>query len=248
MHTPQFIYFHEIKKENTMLRIVDLSQDIYDGAPTYENDPQTKINAHLKISDFNYNITEIIMSAHYGTHMDAPYHFFDDGRTVENLDIRRGIGHAHVLDFTHIKAKEIIGLEDMAPYQDKVYKGSRLIFHMGWDKAAEDPGFLMDQPYLSVELTTWLAHQGVVCVALDAQSINISEYTPAHHSLLNKNAEVLIIEGLCGLDQLQNNEVILIAIPLRIRGRDGSPCRAIAIEGNIEPLIPLFEQLSYDVP
>jgi len=65
-----------------MLRLVDLSQDIYDGAPTFEPDPKTHIKAHLTVADLNYNMTEIIMSAHYGTHLDAPYHFFDDGRTM----------------------------------------------------------------------------------------------------------------------------------------------------------------------
>jgi len=57
----------------------------------------------------------------------------------------------------------------------------------------------------------------------------------------------LIIEGLRGLERLQSDKVILIALPLRISGRDGSPCRAMAIDGDIEPLIPLFEQLEYDI-
>jgi arylformamidase len=230
-----------------MLRLVDLSLDIYDGAPTFEPDPKTRVNAHLKISDLNYNMTELIMSAHYGTHLDAPYHFFDDGRTVENLDVRRGFGLAHVLDFTHKKPGEAITLEEVKPFADKVMKGSRLIFHTNWDKVISDPIYFGGQPYLTVELTTWLAEQGVVCVALDTPTTYPAEYTASHHSLLNKDAEVLIIEGLRGLDRLKSKEVILLAFPLRIRGRDGSPCRAMAIEGDIEPLKPLFEQIEYDI-
>src|SRR3990172_3286115 len=106
-----------------MLRLVDLSFDIYDGALTFEPDPKTHVNTHLKISDLNYNMTELIMSAHYGTHLDAPYHFFDDGRTVENLDVRRGLGPAHVLDFTHKKAGDAITLEEVKQYSDKIKKG-----------------------------------------------------------------------------------------------------------------------------
>ena len=228
-----------------MLRLVDLSQDIFDGAPTFEPDPTTHINAHLTIADLNYNMTEIIMSAHYGTHLDAPFHFFDDGRTVENLDVRNGFGVAHVLDFTHKKARDPIDLADFEPHKEKATAGSRLIFNTGWDKVLPDPDYFGGQPYLTVELTTWLAKQGVACVALDTPTTYPAEYTASHHSLLNAEAEVLIIEGLRGLDRLVRNEVILIALPLRIRGRDGSPCRAMAIDGDIAPLIPLFEQIDF---
>jgi kynurenine formamidase len=230
-----------------MLRLVDLSFDIYDGAQTFDPDPKTKVNAHLKIDDLNYNITELVMSAHYGTHLDAPYHFFDDGRTVDKLDIRKGFGVAHVLDFTHKKAGDAITLADMEPHASKVTPGCRLIFHTGWDKVYPYPQYFGGQPYYTVELTTWLAEQGVACMALDTPTTYPEEYTASHHSLLNKEAEVLIVEGLRGLEQLQGDQVIFIAVPLRIRGRDGSPCRALAIDGDIEPLVALFEQLNFSV-
>lgn len=229
-----------------MLRLVDLSFDIYDNAPTFAPDPTTHVRPHLKISDLNYNITELTMSAHYGTHLDAPFHFFDDGRTVENLDVRRGFGVADVLDFTDKKPGDPITLEEVRQrYGDKVRKNARLIFHTNWDKVIEDPIYFGGQPYLSVELTTWLAESGVACIALDLPTTYPAEYTASHHSLLNKDAEVLIIEGLRGLERLQSKRVILMALPLRIRGRDGSPCRAVAIDGEIDLLIPLFENLEF---
>ena len=60
-----------------MLRLVDLSLDIYDKAPTFWPDPKTAILPHLKVENMNYNITQVIMSSHLGTHADAPFHFFD---------------------------------------------------------------------------------------------------------------------------------------------------------------------------
>jgi kynurenine formamidase len=230
-----------------MLRLVDLSFDIFDKAPTFYPDPKTAVIEHLKIENLNYNITQLVMSTHLGTHLDAPFHFFDDGRTVENLDVRKGFGPAWVLDFTHKKGGEAIGVEDMKPYADKVGKGSRLIFHTGWDKEFPQKHYFGGQPYLSVELTEWLAKEGVWCIALDLPTTFPAEYTPSHHSLLNKDAEVLIIESLRGLERLTSKRVILMALPLRIRGRDGSPCRAMAIEGDIEPLVELFKQLEYDI-
>ena len=83
------------------------------------------------------------MSAHYGTHLDAPFHFFDDGRTVENLDLRRGCGVADVLDFNGKRPGDPITLEEVrARYGDKVKKGARLIFHTGWDKVHRRPHLL----------------------------------------------------------------------------------------------------------
>jgi arylformamidase len=230
-----------------MMRLVDLSFDIYDKAPTFYSDPKTAVIEHLKIENLNYNITQLVMSTHLGTHLDAPFHFFDDGRTVENLDVRKGFGPAWVLDFTQKKAGEPIGLEDMKLHADKVRKGSRLIFHTGWDKLFPQNQYFGGQPYLTVELTEWMAREKVACVALDMPTTYPAEYTPSHHSLLNKNAEVLIIEALRGLERLKSKRVILIAMPLRIRGRDGSPCRAFAIDGDIEPLAELFEKLEYDI-
>src|SRR5574341_13193 len=117
-----------------MIRLVDLSLDIYDKAPTFYPDPKTAVIEHLKIENLNYNITQLVMSTHLGTHLDAPFHFFDDGRTVENLDVRKGFGPAWVLDFTNKKAGDGITLDDMKKHANKVGKGSRLIFHTNWDK------------------------------------------------------------------------------------------------------------------
>ena len=227
-----------------MLRLVDLSFDIYDGAPTFPPDPTTSIVPHLKISDLAYNMTLIQMSAHVGTHLDAPYHFFDDGRTVDKLDVRRGFGPAWVLDFSHKGPKEMITVAELEAYGDKIGPGSRLIFRTGWDKVFPDGRYFAEQPMISLEACQWLAGKGVACIALDTPTVNY-DYITTHHALLG--AEVLIVEGLCHLDQLQGEQVLLVALPLRIRGRDGSPCRAVAIDGDIEPLVKLFEGMDYPI-
>ena len=162
--------------------------------------------------------------------------------------ISAACGVAEVLDFTGKKPGDPITLEEVQTrYGDRIKKGSRLIFNTGWDKVADDPQYFGGQPYLCVDLSEWLAETGVACIALDMPTTFPGEYTASHHSLLNKDAEVLIIEGLRGLERLQGERVILMALPLRIRGRDGSPCRAVAIDGDIEPLIPLFESLDLNI-
>jgi kynurenine formamidase len=230
-----------------MLRLVDLSLDIYDRAPTFYPDPKTAVLPHLLIENLDYNITQLIMSTHLGTHLDAPFHFFDDGRTVENLDVRKGFGPAWVLRFTDKKGGDAIDIADLMPHADKITEGSRLIFHTDWDKEFPQKHYFGGQPYLTVEASTWMAERGVWCVALDTPTTYPAEYTKSHHSLLNSDAEVLIIEGLRGLERLQGDQVILIALPLRVQGRDGSPCRAMAIDGDIEPLLATFDDIVFDL-
>jgi|YNPNPStandDraft_1061719.scaffolds.fasta_scaffold02199_10 arylformamidase len=233
-----------------MLRLIDLSLDIYDRAPTFWPDPKTAIIPHLTIQNLSYNITQLIMSTHLGTHLDAPYHFFDDGRTVENLDIRRGFGPAWVLDFSHKRPGEAITVADMQVHVDKVTPGSRLLFRTGWDKQFPQPHYFSDQPYLTPETCRWLVERGVTTVALDMPTVYPADYITVHHLLLR--AEVLIVEGLARLDQLQSKEVILLALPLRIRGRDGSPCRAVAIDADdpaeLAPLVTLLNGLQFVLP
>lgn len=214
-----------------MLRIVDLSLDIYDKAPTFWPDPKTAVLPHLTVPNLGYNITQLIMSTHLGTHLDAPYHFFDDGKTVEQLDLRRGFGPASVIDLRHKKPKEEITVADFEPYSDRITRGSRLILHTGWDKQFPNPAYFSDQPPLGIAACEWLVERGISTVAMDMPTIYPAEFVRVHHILLG--AEVLVIEGLGHLERLTQPQVFLIALPLRIRGRDGSPCRAIALEGDL---------------
>ena len=233
-----------------MIRLVDLSFDIYDQAPTFGPDPKTSVTPYLTLADLKYNMTQLVMSVHLGTHLDAPYHFYDDGRTVDNLDIRRGFGPAWVLDFSHKGFKEEITLADLEPHAAKVGPGSRLIFRTGWDKQFPEPRYFSDQPFLGAAACQWLAEQGVAAIALDMPTVHPADYVTVHHLLLRP--EVLIIEGLARLEQLRGGRVILCALPLRIRGRDGSPCRAVAIDADdpaeIEPLAALLDGLQFDMP
>jgi kynurenine formamidase len=233
-----------------MLRLVDLSLDIYDGAPTFEPHPKTSVKPYLRLSDLSYNITQLNISTHLGTHLDAPFHFFDDARPVERIDLHRAFGPAWLLNFSRKRPKEEITVADMQPHEYKVTPGSRLIFRTDWDKQFPQPHYFSDQPFLGPDLCRWLAERRVATVALDMPTVYPADYITVHHLLLRP--EVLIIEGLARLDQLRGEQVILSALPLRIRGRDGSPCRAVAIDADqpaeLAPLAQLLGGLRFVTP
>jgi arylformamidase len=221
-----------------VLRMVDLSFDIYDRAPTFSTDPEIAVIEHGRIENLGYNMTQLVMSTHAGTHLDAPFHFLDDGLTVDRLDLRRGFGPAWVLDFSGKAPKEEISAAELQMHGDVIRTGSRLIFRTGWDRVYPEARYFSDMPGLSVEACRYLVERGVACVAIDTPSVNWSDYAAAHQVLLG--AEVLLIESLRGLERLRGDQVILVALPLRIRGRDGSPCRAIALDGEIGAIAKLI--------
>jgi len=228
-----------------MINLVDLSQDLYDKVPNFACDPQTAIFTHLVIEDRGYNNAVIVTGTHQGTHMDAPYHFFDDGKTIDQVDIKKGFGPAWVLDFTHKKPKEEITAEDLEIHKDKIIKGSRILFHTGWDKVFPEKRYFSDQPFLGIGACQYLADKGVACLGIDAPTIYPEKYKAVHHILLNKDTEMMIIESLMHLEKLENDHIILIAFPLRITKRDGAPTRAIAIDGDIDPFLPLMKDMQY---
>ena len=212
-----------------MSRIVDLSLDIYDKAPTFWPDPKTAVLSHLSIPNLKYNITQLIISTHLGTHLDAPFHFFDEGRTVEKVDPGRGFGPAWVLDFSGKGPKSEITRADLRAHEKKITRGARVIVRTGWDKVFPEDRYFTDYPGLPPDACAYLAERAIACLALDMPSVYSGDYVAVHHVLLG--AEILIVEGLTRLEDLTSERVFMSALPLRIRGRDGSPCRAIAVDG-----------------
>jgi kynurenine formamidase len=211
-----------------MSRIVDLSLDIYDREPTFWPDPKTAVIPHLGVGNLKYNITQLVMSTHLGTHLDAPFHFFDDGTPVDRVDPHRGFGPAWVLDFSRKRPKEDITRADLERHGDKIMRGARLIIRTGWDKVFPEDRYFTDYPGIAPDACALLAERRIACLALDMPSVYGPDYVEVHHTLLR--AEILIVEGLARLETLKHDHVFFVALPLRIRGRDGSPCRAIAVD------------------
>jgi kynurenine formamidase len=212
-----------------MATIVDLSLDIYDKAPTFWADPKTAVIEHLNIGNLGYNITQLMMSTHLGTHVDAPFHFYQQGKTVDKLDLSKGFGPAEVLDFSSKGPREEITQKELLAYDRRIRQGSRILIRTGWDKVLPEDRYFSDFPGLRPEACAILAEREIACIAMDMPSVYGPDSVTAHHALLG--AEVLIVEGLAHLEKLTSQQVFFVALPLRIRGRDGSPCRAIAIDG-----------------
>lgn len=208
-------------------RIVDLSLDVYPGAPTFPGDPTCRFQVHDTIASSGYNLTQVCFGTHQGTHLDAPFHFDDRGRTVDSIDLGRCVGPATVIDLSWKRPKEPIVIADLLPYESAVRPGARILCRLGWDRMLFRPGYFTDFPSMTVELSQWLADRKILLVGMDTPSPSADQSTAVHEILLG--AEVVVVEGLAHLDELPSGEVFFVAVPLRLRGLDGSPVRALAM-------------------
>jgi arylformamidase len=210
-------------------RMIDLSLDIYHGAPTFAYDPKCAVIIHNTVETIGYNITQISLSTQQGTHLDAPFHFFNDGITVDKLPLEAMIGPAFKIDMTHKPPKEKLTVADFLPYESRIREGAKIIYYTGWDKRFPDKSYFTDFPYLSIELADWLAGRRIALLGMDAPTPNPAGWLEVHRSLLGHG--VILLEGLANVDRIEKDEFYLVVAPLKITGRDGSPVRAVAIEG-----------------
>jgi kynurenine formamidase len=179
-----------------------------------------------------WNTTTLHLYSHAGTHLDAPYHFLDQGAKLDAVLLEQCMGPALVIDLTSLKPRELITVEHLAPYADKIGPGTRLLLKTGWSTHVDTPKYRSHLPRVSLALAEWLAERKVALLGVEPPSVadvnNKEELTAVHQALLK--AGVVIVEGLANLTSLRQNEVTFIALPLKLEGGDGSPVRAIAIE------------------
>ncbi|MBM7568865.1 cyclase family protein [Paenibacillus sacheonensis] len=206
------------------VRMIDLSLEIYHGAPTFAWDPKCAVIVHNTTESIGYNITQFSMSSHQGTHLDAPFHFLDNGRTVEQLTLAQCVGEALLIDLSHKKPREPITVDDFEAYASRITEGAKVIYRTDWCSQFPAKHYFSDFPYMTIELAEWLAARRIGMIGMDVPTPNPTDYDPVHKVLLG--AEIVIVEGLQGLRQINAETFFFSAAPLKLVGRDGAPVRA----------------------
>jgi len=208
-------------------RLVDLSLGIFDGAPNYPALPSTEVVTTNTIANDHMNATKLVISTHGTTHLDAPSHFIDGGKTIEQLDLGKCIGPARVVDFTGIDRKAPVDVSDLEAHAHVFVPGARVLLRFGWDKVYPEPAYFSDHPYLTIDAAAWLASRGIALLGMDSPTPTPTDWIEVHKLLLG--AEIVLVEALAHLEQLPAGEFFFMAAPLLILGREGAPVRALAL-------------------
>jgi arylformamidase len=215
---------------------IDISVPMRDGMVHWPGDPECKISLHVKLGDpipgqpgkkIPCNLTKMELSAHTGTHMDAPRHFVADGNTMESLPLDAVVGPCRVIE---LKDKVAIRPEELKPH--KLRKGERVLFKTrnstrSW-RMAKTATFDEDFIYIPEETARYLVERGVMTVGVDYLSVGgyKKDGVECHQVLLGAKKPVWIIEGL-DLSKIKPGNYDLVCLPLKIVGADGAPARAM---------------------
>ena len=191
------------------MKIIDISRELF-STPVYPGDPvpQRDLIRRMSMGDV-CNLTGFYTGCHSATHMDAPRHFIDDGKTIDQMDLSLFVGQCTV-----IEAEGLITGADI----DKIMPDcEKKILLKGEGQA-----------FLSASAAFALMDAGVTLVGTDAQTIEMGDdMFPVHKQLLG--AEIAILEGL-DLSKVQPGIYNLTALPLFLGGAEASPVRAILMQ------------------
>lgn len=212
-----------------MPRFIDLSHPLVDGLPNFPNDPQLSVRVHTTVAASGYNLSHLSLSSHQGTHLDAPFHFYDDGTTLDRIPLERFCGPATLVNLAPggaLGPSTPLTVETFAPHAAAFAPGARVLYRTGWDRAFGTPRFFTEFPTLTLDAARWIASRGIGLLGMDTPTPS-TDWLECHHILLAKGVEIVIVEGLTHLDALPPR-FRFIGFPLNIAGRDGSPIRAVA--------------------
>lgn len=217
-------------------KIVDLTFPIHEGMQTFPVHwhPMVEITQLGRHGIEGRESRKMLLGTHTGTHVDAPRHFIPGGATVDRLALDIFVGPATVLDFSHAKPLQEIQQDEFARQLGKS-RPERVLLRFDWSDRWGTPEYYSEQPFISEASARWLVRRGVRLVGMDTPQAdspkngrNSGNDSPVHKILLGAN--VIKLEYLTNLKKLRSREVELIALPLNIKGGDGSPVRCVAIE------------------
>lgn len=194
--------------------IFDISQEVF-GCNVFPGDPSPERIVKLKISDGEIcNLTEFKMCAHNGTHVDAPFHFIDEGKTIDQVAMERFIGYAYVAehegDVTADDAERFIAEARAA------------------DPRSTERILVKGDATVTAEAAKVFAREGIKLFGNESQTVGPMD-APMEVHLTMLGAEIVLLEGIV-LTDVPVGVYLLNAAPINLGGADGAPCRAVLMK------------------
>ena len=201
-----------MKKGETIMEIIDISQEVL-SCNIYPGDPSPRAE---RISSMErgerYNLSAFSMCAHNGTHIDAPSHFIKDGKSIDELSADATVGYCYVAKYSG----------DMtADAADSVLKKAI-------SQGAGERILIAGAVTVTEEAAEVFANAGVKLLGNEGQTVGPKD-APMKVHLILLGAEVVLLEGIV-LRDVSEGKYFLSAMPLNLKGFEGSPCRAYLIK------------------
>ncbi|MBE7003134.1 MAG: cyclase [Ruminococcaceae bacterium] len=194
------------------MTVLDISQEVF-SCQVFPGDPKPEKTALLRVANGDVcNLSAFSMCAHNGTHIDAPYHFIENGRRVDELDAAVFVGDAYVArcegDVTAADARGILARAEAENAAERILIAGRAA--------------------VTAEAARVFADVGIRLLGNESQTVG-PEDAPAEVHLILLGAGVVLLEGI-RLGGVAEGKYLLSAAPLNLGGCDGAPCRAVLIQ------------------
>jgi arylformamidase len=198
--------------EVKMKKIIDISQEVF-SCKVFPGDPAPKNTQLLSVTKGDVcNLTQLSMCAHNGTHVDAPFHFLNDGKTIDQLGLVPFVGDCFVARYDgNVTAADAAGIMEKAK-----------------SAGAAERILIAGKATVTAEAARVFAAAGIKLLGNESQTVG-PEDAPKEVHLILLGAEVVLLEGIV-LDNVDEGRYILSAAPLNLGGCDGAPCRAYLIK------------------
>jgi kynurenine formamidase len=211
-------------------RLVDLSHPLTEQVPIYPGDPRPRIFTATTVADDGYNLSHVQIGTQTGTHIDAPFHFRDQGATVDRMPLELTVGPCLVVPVPGKAPGERITLADLEPHRHRLGPGVIVLFATGWYEHAGTELFFA-HPFLDASVGRVVLGAGVRTIAIDTLNADFTggDEFPVHDMFADAGG--FIAENLAGTGDLTPGlEPLLVLLPLNLVGCDGAPVRAVALE------------------
>lgn len=190
--------------------IYDITQPLFECC-VFPGDPKPEKKTVMSIEKGDVcNLTAISLCAHNGTHVDAPFHFYKDGKGIDKVPLEKFIGPAYVTSFDGtVSARDA---EEMLKEAEKC------------SKDAKKKILIKGKAVVSLEAAKVFADAGIDLVGNESQTVG-PEDAPMEVHLVLLSAEVVLLEGI-RLENVPEGAYLLNCAPLNLTDTDGAPCRA----------------------
>jgi len=192
--------------------VYDISQEVL-SCNVYPGDPHPEIERVNSIDRGNIcNLTRLSMCAHNGTHVDAPFHFINDGKTLEKMPLDSFVGDCYVTHYDgEIDAELAITILDKAK---RAGAGERIL--------------IGGKAVVTADAAREFAKAKIKLIGNESQTVG-PENAPMEVHLILLKEEIVLLEGIV-LSHVPEGKYLLSAAPLNLAGCDGAPCRAVLIK------------------
>ena len=211
--------------------IIDISVPLSNKLPIWPEGHGINITKLFEIGpESDANVSRLDIDVHSGTHIDAPLHFIDGGKTTNEIDLNRLVGKCYIAELP----KSIIKIEPSDLEKLKIPTNtSRLLLktYNSHNNLWDESTFYKDFSALSADAAQWIVERKIDLIGIDYCSIQKFYDPPTTHQILLKN-NIIILEGL-DLRKVKQGEYDLTCLPISVSGIEGVPVRAILTKNKI---------------